>query len=114
MDIIAVDNSARAAAKEAQELVDGMRDNMHEFLLYGVPRKELEKVLNRVFEEADPENLGQLNRNVCCCSCPIVPTLHPIYIAAVLNSAPMRVGLQAVPPNQRTQPDTQGRQPADV
>lgn len=67
MDIIAIDTSARTAAKEAQDLVDGMRNNMHEFLLYGVPRKELEKVLTRVFQEADPEHLGHLHRNVCHC-----------------------------------------------
>jgi hypothetical protein len=79
MDIITVDNSARAAAKEAQKLVDSMRDNMHEFLLYGVPRKELEKVLNRVFQEADPESLGILNRNVCTDLTLLLPPVAPFY-----------------------------------
>jgi hypothetical protein len=75
MDIITVENSARAAAKEAQKLVDAMRDNMHEFLLYGVPRQELEKVLNRVFEEADPDNVGLLSRNVCTYQIVLLPSV---------------------------------------
>lgn len=97
MDIIAVDKSAREAAKEAQELVDAMRGNMQEFLLYGVPRTELERVLNRVFQEADPEQLGYLNRNVCILR--VVLILILVHTLAA-DSGFINAGLQTVPANQ--------------
>ena len=100
MDIIAIDSSARAAAKEAQELVDGMRNNMHEFLLYGVPRKELEKILTRVFQDADPEHLGRLNRNVCCCNhSSYACTPYDRGCSNAANLYLVCAGVQAVPPN---------------
>lgn len=64
MDIIAVDKSAKAAAKDAQDLVDGVRENMHEFLLYGIPKQELEAIIARVFQDADKDNSGTLDKNV--------------------------------------------------
>eukprot|EP00892_Ulva_mutabilis_P003953 jgi/Ulvmu1/192/UM001_0196.1 len=63
MDVIAVDDSAKAAAKDAQALVDGVRENMHEFLLYGIPKQELEGIMARVFREADKDNSGTLDKN---------------------------------------------------
>lgn len=64
MDIIAVDKSAKQAAKEAQGLVDAVRENMHEFLLYGIPKRELEAIIARVFQEADKDSSGTLDKNV--------------------------------------------------
>jgi len=66
MDIIAVDKSAKVAAKDAQNLVDGVRENMHEFLLYGIPKQELEAIIARAFQEADKDNSGTLDKTVRC------------------------------------------------
>jgi hypothetical protein len=41
-----------------------MRGNMQEFLLYGIPKQELEKVMQRTFEDADLDKSGQLSQNV--------------------------------------------------
>lgn len=64
MDVIAVDKSAQAAARHALELVEGVRENMHEFLLYGIPKQELEAIISRAFQEADKDNSGSLDKNV--------------------------------------------------
>lgn len=64
MDVIAVDSSAKSAANDAQNLVDAVRENMHEFLLYGIPKAELEGIMARVFQEADKDNSGTLDKNV--------------------------------------------------
>jgi hypothetical protein len=64
LDIIAVDESAEQASNKAKELVAAMRDNMQEFLLYGIPKQELEEAMMSMFKRADVDGSGQLDKKV--------------------------------------------------
>jgi Ca2+-binding EF-hand superfamily protein len=64
LDVIAVDESAEKASNKAKELAAAVRDNMQEFLLYGIPKQELEEAMMSMFKRADVDGSGKLDKNV--------------------------------------------------
>jgi hypothetical protein len=59
---------AEQASNKANELVAAVRDNMQEFLIYGIPKQELEDAMMSMFKRADVDGSGMLDKHVCSAS----------------------------------------------
>jgi hypothetical protein len=82
MDVMAVDKSAKRAAPENHELCQGVRDNMDKFLIYGMPKHELEDILLRAFTSADKDGTGRLDKAVRNHLFQIVVTIRVVIFQA--------------------------------
>jgi hypothetical protein len=65
LDVVVVDRTVTSAAAEAEQKVAALREDMQEFLLYGIPKQDLEDVMTLVFKNADTDGSGTLDKQAC-------------------------------------------------
>jgi len=64
LELLAADKAAAAALAESETMLAEMRHSAEEFMLYGVPRAEMTALLLEIFESADADKSGALDRAV--------------------------------------------------
>lgn len=64
LDIVGIDATVAKASAESNATVAALRANMQEFLLYGIPKSELEGIMTMLFRTADTDGSGQLDKHV--------------------------------------------------
>lgn len=64
VDVLATDAVTTEASAHASELHTAVRSNMQEFLLYGIPKGELEDAMMGMFRRADTNGSGVLDKQV--------------------------------------------------
>ena len=63
-EIIAADQAACYSSEECNIQAKAIRENVERFMLYGLPKNELEDMMLHIFESADVDQSGSLDRNV--------------------------------------------------
>jgi hypothetical protein len=65
LDLLSAESAVTAAAGATAKAAQEMRENVGEFLLYGMPKSELESTMLKTFMDADKDDSGSLDRRVC-------------------------------------------------
>lgn len=64
LELLSAGQAANEAAQATEEKAQAFRDSVEEFLLYGMPKNELEDIMLKTFTEADKDDSGSLDRKV--------------------------------------------------
>lgn len=74
LELLSAGQAANEAAQATEEQAQAIRDSVEEFLLYGMPKNELEDIMLKTFTEADKDGSGSLDRKVRALAVPVETT----------------------------------------